>query len=291
MSLTPEHLERRKKYLTASDLPAIFGMSSFKNAADVWLEKTLPTTPDDSSEAAEFGNDCEDALCRFAARKLGKKIIRNQWRVAENGIMAATLDAISDDGEDCVEAKSSGIYNPFADLSEWGEQGTDAVPMRVLVQCYGQFISCPSLKRVNVPALLAGRSGPQWYVLNRDEVLCADLEEAALKWWNDYVVPRKSPPIPPGPSMETITRVIRTTGKEVVIPDELVKDWREKDAVAKAANDAATIARELVATELARQEAEVGICSLGKVTHKMQSRAEYHVEASSFRVLRFTKAK
>jgi len=40
MALTTEQREIRRRYLGSSDIAAIFGMSPWKSAYDVWLEKT-----------------------------------------------------------------------------------------------------------------------------------------------------------------------------------------------------------------------------------------------------------
>jgi len=290
MPMTPEHLERRKKYLTASDLSAIFNENQFKTAGDVWVEKTMPTEPDEAGEAAEFGNHVEDGLVKFASAKLGKPIKRNQWRVAENGVMAATLDAMTTDDEDGIEAKSAGVYNPFADLEAWGDNNSDMVPMRVLIQCVGQMIACPSLKRVCVPALLTGRRGPQWYVIPRDQALCDAIEKRALAWWQKHVVGGVVPDQEKqGPTVDTLRRVIVTPLAECQLPDDLVRKWRDAKEAAKKAEELADLFTAEVMVQMG--EAELGLCNLGKVKRMLINRAGYVVEPTSYRQLRFTKAK
>lgn len=290
MAMTAAHKARRKDYLTASDLSAIFGLNPYKTAGDVWAEKTMPMDDsDDAGDAAEFGHDCEEALIRFASRKLGKGVIRNQWRVAENRIMAATLDAITDDGTHGIEAKSSGIYNPFMDMNEWGETNTADVPMRVYVQCVGQMICCPSVQEVIVPAILANRSGPQWYVIPRDAEILRGLEQRALAWWEDCIEGGNQPPEQQGPSLETIKKVLRTPEKEAQISDDLYREQFIVDRRLKEAEDARTVLRARIGLQMG--DAEIGLCNLGKVTMKIQARKAYEVPAGTSKPMRFTPSK
>ncbi|HRR40229.1 MAG TPA: YqaJ viral recombinase family protein [Syntrophales bacterium] len=84
MPITETQREARRKHLGSSDVAAILGVDPFKNAYDVWLEKTGKVDSSDiSSEAAEIGNALETGILNLAERRLGK-ILRNQYRSAKD---------------------------------------------------------------------------------------------------------------------------------------------------------------------------------------------------------------
>lgn len=95
--LTAADLEKRRKFLTASDVPSLFGHNPYKTAYDVYIEKTLPVNASEAGEAAAIGNDLEDAMLNWGVREAGfdaQQLKRQFWAVAPNGIMAATIDGV-----------------------------------------------------------------------------------------------------------------------------------------------------------------------------------------------------
>lgn len=215
MSLTPWQMEQRRKYLTASKVPAVLGLDPYRTPADVLASYTLPVEEQGAGEAAEIGLGIEPMLIDWCAREFNlKDVVRNQWRVAENGVMAATLDAVGKNGVPVgIEAKTAGILNPAGVGDEWGDPGTDQIPMKYLVQVVAQMIAAPNIQRTYVPALIGGR-GRLVYVVDRARPVVKDLleevEQQATAWWNRHVV--EGAPLPEDsapPSMETLKRVRR----------------------------------------------------------------------------------
>jgi len=215
MSLTPWQMEQRRKYLTASKVPAVLGLDPYRTAADVLAFYTLPVDEQGAGEAAEIGIGIEPMLIDWCTRECNlTDVIRNQWRVADNGLMAATLDAVGKNGVPvAIEAKTAGILNPAGVGDEWGEPGTDQIPMRHLVQVVAQMIAAPAVQRTYIPALIGGR-GRLLYVVDRARPFVQDLieevERQAGAWWTKHVVNRE--PLPEGsapPSMDTLKRIQR----------------------------------------------------------------------------------
>lgn len=283
MSLTREEVERRRQFLTATDVPAILGQSPWVNAADVFLQKTQGITTFKGNDATEAGNILEPSVLAWAAMKLGP-LNPGDWMVHENGINACSLDAQRHNGE-VVEAKTSGIVGP-GDPYKWGEEGTDEIPDYYLLQVQAQLMITGAL-RAWVPALLGGRGFVMFCVqANRD--LQEVISENSVAFWQQHVVPRVAPPNV-RPSMESLKAMRREPGKTVSVADEIAAEFVAAKEAAKAASEREEAAKAALIQALA--DAECGSWTGGQFTFKEQSRAAYEVAESTFRVLRHKAAK
>lgn len=294
MTLTAEHAATRRRFLTASDVAAVLGLNPWTRPADVWLAKRHDLAPDESSEAAEFGNDMEPVLVQREARRLGITDYQTQvWCEAPNGFMGATLDALATAKDRGIEAKTSGIFNPYALDESWGDAETDQIPKQYLVQVASQLVCCPSMLVVHIPALLGGR-GPCSFIVERSgpgvSDLCAAIEEKAGDLWQRYMVRGDDPPaddLPP--SLDVLKRMRRTPKSCVPVDADLVTAWESAKGAAKEATARAQEAQERLLAALG--DAESGECDLGTLTYLEQSRKGYTVDPATFRVLRFKAAK
>lgn len=274
--LTAADLEKRKRFLTASDVPSIFGHNPYKTAYDVYIEKTLPVEASAAGEAAEIGNDLEDAMLNWGARQVGiapDSLIRQAWYVAPNGVVAATTDAVYGGIVKPTvgfEAKTVGMLSVSDDFDMWGEEGTDNVPFKVLYQCVAQMIACPTLERVHVPVLLGYGRGRRLYTIERDAEFCAAVETESLAWWDRHVVGGIAPdPDGPAPSMDTVKRVRRDALKCVDVDPALITRWLEAKERAKQADEARDDAFALLLAAMG--DAQAAACPLGRFEFKTEN--------------------
>ena len=300
MGMSEKHRKRRQKYLGASEIASVLGVNNYQNAYDLWLEKTGQVAGFEGNEATDAGNRLERALLDWAAEQLNVKVRANQWRVHDNKIHAATLDAEVLGKPEALEAKVSGLFRPGGAHEEWGE-GREDVPDRVMVQAQQQaFVA--NLERVWIPALLGGR-GFVMYQIERNEKLIDIIRERGEAFWNDHVLTRV-PPEDVTPSVETLKRLRREPETLVQIPDEVMDAYLHAKACAKEAKQAEEQAKAVLIEALGT--AEAGECSRGRVTFLEQSRTSidskklrteypeiYHelAKETSFRVLRDKLAK
>lgn len=288
MPITEFQKNNRRKYLGSSDAASIIGVNPYRNAADIYWDKIRPPSENPSepnNDAIIVGNFCENAVLEWFAKDTGNKIIKNQSRVHENGIMAASMDALVVDKPEIVEAKTAGIIHPF-DREQWGEIGTDQVPERIIVQTQHQMaVAGPEYRTVWVPVLLGG-IGFRLYRVDRNDELIEALGEAEVNFWNEYVL-KKTPPPDQLPCLETLKKIHRQPFKTVTIDDEVFLKWQ----VAKAEEKRVGVAKEEAEKALlaALGDAEEGLSSMGRVTYLEQIRKAHMVKESKYRALRFKK--
>lgn len=279
--LTQSDLERRRMFITATDVPCIIGVNKYKNAYDVYVEKTQSLQPWDGNNATEAGNLLEPAILAWASKKLGS-INPGEWRVHENGILAATLDGILPNGE-VVECKSHGICGP-TNWDDWGKEGTDDIPDVYALQVQTQML-VTGAARTWVPALIGGR-GFVLYTMEKNEDIHELIMDITNRFWNR--VQDRNPP-EGTPHLEIMKRMDRVAGKAITIDDSLAIQYLRACEDAKEANDAKEAAQEALLAAIG--DAEIGKWHGGEFTYKQQTRKAYQVEAGTFRVLRSKRQK
>lgn len=245
MALTPQQIEQRRKYLCASDVPAILGHDPYRTPTDAWLDKMGLLEEAKSGDQAEVGNWLEDGVIEWAESLLAQPssmvvLHRQQWVVAQNGVMAATLDAARLNGlanpREPVEAK---VWRDFKD--EWGPDGSDQVPPYVLAQVHAQCI-CTGSKIAYVAAFLKGYYNIRraLYVIRPSQENLDEVEKYCLWWWTTHVIGDKRPP--ETPSLDVAQRIRRRKGITATVEPEvaaMVVETGEALSLAKSANDIA----------------------------------------------------
>jgi hypothetical protein len=162
------------------------------NASDLLLEKAGKLKPNgETSEPAQFGTDIEDSLLRWFEREYrlterGLTLLRNQRLVAEPfachldaGIVTAGKRSRNDITE-IAEAKWTSL------IEEWGEEMTDQVPERVLVQTHVQMYCVGDHCRVAwVPVMMPGYRLPERrkYRVERNDDLMQVIVTAGESFW------------------------------------------------------------------------------------------------------------
>jgi putative phage-type endonuclease len=285
-------IERRKR-LGATDVASILELDPYRSAYEVWLDKTGQLEPWEGNEATQLGNLLEPALLTIAEGKYASgKQFETQLSVVHSSLpIAATLDGYVRDDNLPVEIKTAGMVNAFAELSQWGEAGSDQIPQNYLVQVQTQMMCCDA-RRAKVLALIFGR-GIVEYEVERDDVVCEIIGKQCEAWWNRYVVNGEHPYPDPTPPIELLKRIKREPESVVELDEaavELFDTWQWAKKQAKQADEAA---KELQAKLLlALGNAEAGRLPSGRmVTYLETKRAGYVVQPTTYRQLRIKSEK
>ena len=236
-SLTPHDLLERRDYITASEVAAVLGISEFKTAYDVWLEKCaealgIVVEPLEPSDAMVWGTLMEQPLLAFTELKLRQHLTDPALKVTKLGIrrkhanlcMSATLDARIVGRPEAIEAKTFGSLHPNIDWSTWGSEWSDDIPGPYLAQVCAQLACAPDLARIWV-VLSVARTSPAFYCVERKDHLdlIARIENEVCAFWDKHVLTNTPPP--GGPTMETIKRCFKASqpGRVVVLEDNQVE--------------------------------------------------------------------
>jgi putative phage-type endonuclease len=283
----------RTHSLGASDAAAVVGRDPWRTPADLWLEKTRRLGPVlRASPAMEAGTFLQDGILDWAAHTLAQPLACRQWALVHptHPELSATLDGVLEDGS-LLEAKTAGLVGGGGDhLANWGDAGTDDVPLHVLLQVHHQFAVAGALpdwpagrapRRCYVPALLA-RRGLVLFTIDRHDALVEALVERERQFWRDYVVGDRCPP-DSLPTLDVLARIAREPATTVAIPEALVVRWQALKASLKDAEANEAEARRALLAALGT--AEAGTCAAGTVLYLERHRRAYEVAAATYRQL------
>ena len=197
----------RTKYLGGSDIGAILGFSKYRTALDVWLEKTGRAVNTVDNIPVRFGSFAESFVASEYAAQTGFSLVHSETGVAhpQYPFMVGHIDRYVFESSDDIEGElfnSDGLCvaahllecktaSPF-NQSDWGELGTDEVPMSYLVQCLW-YLAITNLERCDV-AVLFGNSDFRIYEVYRDKELEDLIVAKAAAFWNDYIQLETPPP-------------------------------------------------------------------------------------------------
>lgn len=166
----------RREYIGGSDAAAIMGLSKYKGAYQLWLEKTGREDPPDLSEkeSVRFGVLLEDVVAQEWARRHGAKVRRVNDRVVHKQypFIRAQIDRRIVGGT-ILECKTASLR--FAD--EW----TDTMPVHYWVQVQHQLM-VTGLPDAWVACLLGGQELKEYHVERNDEFIDLMLQKE-LEFW------------------------------------------------------------------------------------------------------------
>ncbi len=224
----------RAKSLGGSDIGALLGFSKYRSAVDVWMEKTGKDIAIRDSLPLRFGQFAEEFVASEYALATGLSlanhdaaVIHPEYQFMHGHIdrfaLNGDLPLIGSDGKitasRILECKTA---NPFAQ-SEWGEAGSDQVPLSYLVQCVW-YMMLTNINRTDL-AVLFGNTDFRIYEITRDLELEQMVMERAIGFWENHVLKD----IPPPASSESDYKTLfgkSTVSKSVEAPAqtcELIK--------------------------------------------------------------------
>ncbi|BEI34799.1 YqaJ viral recombinase family protein [Polynucleobacter sp. HIN6] len=204
----------RATFLGGSDIGAILGVSKYRSAMDVWLEKTGKRMDHKDSFALRFGSFAEAFIADEYALLTGEHLVEHPeglvhptysfcvGHIDRFVLEKKELPLFHSDGrlnaKKLLECKTANHYSQ----SDWGEPGTDAIPLPYLCQCLW-YLGITNLTEIDVAVLLGG-SDLRIYTITRDLELESLLFEKAAFFWTEHV----QKDIPPKPQSMTDCQVL-----------------------------------------------------------------------------------
>lgn len=194
--MTVKEMEDRKAWedvrfsgIGGSDAAAALGMSPWKSQFKLWLEKTQQVPPEDLSdnEYVYWGTVLEAVVANRFCELTGKKVHRRgMLRSCEYPFMLANVDRLVD-GEDAgLECKTA---NGFA-AKEWID---DKLPVQYYIQCQ-HYMAVTGLSKWYIAVLIGGNHFV-WKEVARCEDDITALIAAEKQFWEEFVIPKRMPPV------------------------------------------------------------------------------------------------
>jgi len=186
----------RTKYIGGSDIGAILGLSRFRTPLEVWIEKTGKENKKVDSLPLRFGSFAEEFVASEYARATRFELLLDEsiFVHPEHSFMSAhidrfVLDSVGVAPSRILECKTASPFNSC----EWGEVGSDEVPMSYLCQCIW-YMAITGIEYCDL-AVLFGNSDFRIYEIARDKALEKMVIGKAIAFWHDYVLKDLPPPI------------------------------------------------------------------------------------------------
>lgn len=168
------------KLITASKVAAILGVSKYDSPRSMWHKMRGDVDPEPATTVQTRGHYLEPAVLQwfFDQHPELYPTLRPGTHVHPNGWAAATPDALGHNADEqatvAVEAKTS------ADDAEWGQPGTDEIPLTYTAQCMWTM-HVLGLQRIYVPVLSSYLEFRE-YVVEYDHALAVDIEATCLEF-------------------------------------------------------------------------------------------------------------
>jgi putative phage-type endonuclease len=230
----------RTAFLGGSDIGAILGVSKYRSAMDVWLEKTGKKVDAKDSFALRFGSFAESFIADEYALLTGEHVVEHSQGLAHPQysfcighidrfvLENKELPLINSDGDlnakKLLECKTANHYSQ----SDWGEPGTDGIPLPYLCQCLW-YLGITNLSEIDVAVLLGGLD-LRIYTITRDIELESLMFEKAAFFWTEHV----QKDIPPKPQSITDCQALfqrASSGKTLEASSEALELIRKLKAL------------------------------------------------------------
>lgn len=194
----------RQKYIGGSDIAAVLGVSPWKTPLDLWGDKSRPRVSDGFKKVFTRGIRWESVVAEMVTESLkadghevevvstNKRYI-DQFLMGNDGrpFMAAEIDfEVRLDGAEEITNIELKTVHPFK-MREWGESGTDTLPVHYLAQVmHGLGVTGRSKGFL---AALFGADELRVYPVERDDETIAGMRAKAISFWNDNVLAGVAP--------------------------------------------------------------------------------------------------
>jgi putative phage-type endonuclease len=192
-------LEERRKGIGGSDVAAIMGISPWKTAYQIYLEKRKEVEDWSGNEATDWGTRLEPAIRQWYSDTTGRavrvpdKILYHK----EYPFMLASLDGFTDDNR-IVEIKTA------RGNDGWGEPGTNQIPDVYMLQVQ-HYMFVTGYPVTDIPVSIGG-APPVLYEVPEDKELQKMILEAGVEFWRRVMMGDPPEPV-------TFSDIVQRYGK------------------------------------------------------------------------------
>ncbi len=189
-----EWLAERKTGIGGSDAAAVLGISPWRTAVDVWLDKTGRKQPGEETEAMRIGTELEDFVARRYVERTGRQVQRYN-RMVKDGCLIGNFDRlVVPDGGKVASHMGEVRTDTLLECKTSGREWEDGVPLHYQVQVQHYMGLVPCLAHADVACLFLGRKHFETFRVERDDAVIRTMRERLAAWWAEYVEGDKMPP-------------------------------------------------------------------------------------------------
>ena len=197
----------RRTYLGGSDVAAVLGISPWRTAYEVWLQKRAPDppVPQPPTPVQKRGQRLEPVILQMLIDESQEGheglppllvVNRNErYRHPTYDFLAAEIDAeavidtMAVQYPVNIEIKSA---NPRWSRA-WGESGTDEIPLHYAAQViHGLAVTG---RRKCIVGALIGIDDFRWYIIEPDDAVVDGVVRMECDFWFNHVLMGESPPL------------------------------------------------------------------------------------------------
>lgn len=204
--------KQRRTGIGGSDCASVMGVSKWGTPLGVYLAKRGESVPQQDNPAMEAGRRLEPVVRQWYSDETGKvvRIPSQLLRHQKYPWMIANLDGFVDDPR-VVEIKTARMG------TDWGEPGTDEIPMEYMFQVQ-HYLIVTGFELADVPVLIGG-SDFRIYHVEADRELQEMIIDREAEFWE--MVVNGTPPEPVSYS-DTFRRYPKSTVGEVVASEQVL---------------------------------------------------------------------
>ena len=215
-------LKDRRSAITATDVPAILGLSPFSSPIKVWRSKVGDSEDQADSEAMYYGRLFERPILTAYEKRTGKELVYPRPFLLQRSkavpLIGATLDAWRREDEAPVDAKNVGFHSEV-----YGEEGTDDFPPHYAAQLMMQMF-VTGAKTADL-AVLFSRYDLRVYTLEYDAETAEALAQRCVEWHARYVVGNEPPPVDGTADYSAFVKRIRQATQMVLRAEPEQEQW------------------------------------------------------------------
>lgn len=206
-----EWLRYRKQGIGGSDAGAVCGLNPYRTAIQVYQDKISEDTEDIDNEAMRQGRELEDYVAKRFMEASGKKVRRanSMFYNEEHPFMLADVDRMVVGENAGLECKTA---SPFM-ADKWAD---GKIPLSYQIQCLHYMAVCGA-DAWYIAVVIFGR-GFQYYKLERDEEMIADLIRIEQDFWENHVLKHQMPNPDGSAIADSVIADYYKTSKAVTIP-------------------------------------------------------------------------
>ena len=275
----------------ASDVPVALGINKYKTAYQLWQEKVAEEVTPVQNKFMRAGLLLEDAIITAYEEDCNRMVIRPKEIVIhpKHDCLFCTPDGIIVDdiqGNGVFQAKSTNknVYE------SWKEEETETQSIPLIYYCQVQAeMECCNLNWAILALFLTDTRDFVYVPIKRDQEFIDKMVLFLVAWWEKFVLQNEAPPMTsfefdhiqevPGTTIEAdedilkIIDAVKEKQKEAKLLDEEIDSLKNKIKEFVGENELLKSGESIIAT------------------YKTVIRKEYVVKESSYRQLKFMKAK